>query len=505
MRVTLKLLLGCCLLLIFGSCTYVPFDTPKLSSRAIPADGTRAQQIVSDLTGPDRQSMAMAPLFDGNDALGARLRMIETAESSIDLQTFLIKPDLAGSLMWLALYSAAERGVKIRLLFDDVFTTARDDQIASLNAHPNVEIRVFNPLSRNSTAAVNFLLDFARVNRRMHNKVTITDGSFAIIGGRNIADEYFSIGTQYDFADFDLFVAGYPVQKLSETFDTYWNDAWSLPFAIVHDGDVAPLSEAYEQFQARALDQEVSIYERALGSEYIRKLENGQVPVHFGRARIVADDPKKLRTPSGIGPFAVGDAFYNSLGRAKSSITVVTPYFIPEEYGTEYLEKLVRNGIDVTIVTNSLASTNHPYTHGHYARYRKRLLLAGVNFFEVRASTSRSNEGAEIPLTLHTKIALIDEAYVFVGSANVDPRSIRQASEIGMLIRSPSLAEEIQKQLDAALPIYTYKVSISDAGILQWEETASKNSKLLPQEPSAGIWRKLVAKVSGWLPIESQL
>lgn len=156
-------------------------------------------------------------------------------------------------------------------------------------------------------------------------------------------------------------------------------------------------------------------------------------------------------------------------------------------------------------MTNSLASTNHPYTHGHYARYRKRLLLAGVNFFEVRASTSRSKEGVEIPLTLHTKIALIDRAYVFVGSANVDPRSVRQNSEIGMLIRSPGLAEEIQKQLDAALPVYTYKVSISEAGKLQWEETASKSNKLLPQEPSAGIWRKLIAKVSGWLPIESQL
>ncbi len=495
----------CGLLLFMSGCTYVPFDTPKESSRAISAEGTSAGRVVSDLTGYDSQVLAMAPLFDGNDALGARLRMIETAESSIDLQTFLIKPDLAGSLMWLALYSAAERGVKVRLLFDDVFTTARDDQIASLNAHPNVEIRVFNPLSRNSTVAVNFLLDFSRVNRRMHNKITIADGSFAILGGRNIADEYFSIGTQYDFADFDLFVAGKPVQKLSATFDTYWNDAWSLPFDAMHDGDIAPLSEAYEQFQKRVLDKEVAIYDRALGSEYIRQLKNGQVPIYYGRVNIVADDLRKLRTPSGTGPFAVGDAFYNSLGRAKKNLIVVTPYFIPEDYGAGYFERLVRKGIDVSIVTNSLASTNHPYTHGHYARYRKRLLQAGVNFSEVRAKAPPSKEGVETPLTLHTKIALIDDTYVFVGSANVDPRSIRQNSEIGMLVRSPSLAKQIKAQLDAALPIYTYSVSLSDAGNLQWEDTASDNNPPLSQEPSAGLWRKLVAKVSGWLPIEKQL
>ncbi len=505
MRIVRKLLLGCGLMLAIGGCTYVPFDTPKENSFAIPATGTNAERVAAKLTGLDKDVVAMAPLYDGNDALGARLRMIERAESSIDLQTFLIKPDLAGSLIWLALYSAAERGVKIRLLLDDVFTTAQDDQIASLNAHPNVEIRVFNPLSRNSTVAVNFLLDFSRVNRRMHNKVTITDGSFAIVGGRNIADEYFSVGTQYDFADFDLFVAGKPVLKLSKAFDLYWNDAWSLPFSAIHEGDLTPLTEAYEQFQKRALGEEVATYERALGSEYLRQLVNGRETVYFGRAKVVVDDPTKLRSRSGTGPYVVGDAFFNSLRRAKSNFRLVTPYFIPEEYGAEFLEKLVENGIDVSVVTNSLASTNHPYTHGHYARYRKRLINAGIDFFEVRSDAATSDLNGGIPLTLHTKIATIDETYVFVGSANIDPRSIRQNSEIGMLIRSPGLAKDINAQLDAALPNNTYRVSVGDTGKLQWEDTASTKSELLPREPKAGFWRKFVATVSGWLPIESQL
>ncbi len=505
MGISTRLFLICGLLLTVLGCTYVPFDTPRTPSRALTPDGTQAERIVTELTGNDSQNLAMAPLFDGNDALGARLRMIETAESSIDLQTFLIKPDLAGSLIWLALYSAAERGVKVRLLFDDVFTTARDDQIATLNAHPNVEIRVFNPLSRNSPVAVNFLLDFGRVNRRMHNKVLITDGSFAILGGRNIADEYYSIGTKYDFADFDLFVAGKAVQELSESFDIYWNDGWSLPIAAFDDGDIVPLNEAYKQFQNRTLDEEVSVYDRALGSSYLRQLQSGQVHVHFGHVRTVTDNPSKLRNRPGIGPFAVGDAFYNILGRASQSVTVVTPYFIPENYGAEFFEGLVNKGVEVTIVTNSLASTNHPYTHGHYARYRDRLLRAGVKIAEVRADVPSLVDGVETPLTLHTKITLIDETYVFVGSANVDPRSIRQNSEIGLVIDSPSLAKEISAQLDAAVPIYTYRVTQSDNGKTQWEYLASSEGKTLTKEPSAGLWRKLVAKISSWLPIEKQL
>ena len=196
-----------------AACTYVPFDAPRVYSDALPTQGTRAAADAATLAGGGGQRIALAPLVDGNDALGARLQLIETAEHSIDLKTFLIKPDLAGSLFWLELYEAAERGVRIRLLFDDVFTTARDDQVATLDAHPNVEIRAYNPLSRNSVTAMNFALDFKRVNRRMHNKALIADGSFAIIGGRNIADEYYQIGSSHEFADFDLLVAGAPVEE----------------------------------------------------------------------------------------------------------------------------------------------------------------------------------------------------------------------------------------------------------------------------------------------------
>ncbi len=493
------------LLVALTGCTYVPFDTPRQTSTALPSTGTQAESVARELTSQNAAAVAMVPLFDGNDALGARLRMIETAERSIDLQTFLIKPDLAGSLIWLALYSAAERGVKIRLLYDDVFTTAKDDEIASLNAHPNVEIRVFNPLSRNSPAAVGFLFDFSRVNRRMHNKAMITDGSLAIVGGRNIADEYFSIGTKYDFADFDLFVAGQPVKELSRAFDTYWNDQWSLPLAVFDKGDDTALQEAYEEFQDRTLSEEISIYDRAVSSKYLAQLRSGQAQYYAGTARVVVDDVRKLRTPPGTGPFTVGDTFYQTLKRARQNVTVVTPYFIPENYGAVVFEELVQRGVEVTILTNSLASTNHTYTHGHYARYRKRLIESGVHFAEVRADSALIVEGTDAPLTMHSKLAIVDDRLLFVGSANVDPRSIRQNSEVGMVIHSPDLAKEISKQLDAALPEYTYSLSQSKRGGTMWEYNGSTEKAVYQSEPAASFWRRLVATVSGWLPIEQQL
>ncbi|MGI9367929.1 MAG: phospholipase D family protein [Ruegeria sp.] len=492
-------------LLVLVSCTYVPFDAARQHSVALSSAGTQAERIAAELRGQNAEAVAMAPLFDGNDALGARLRMIATAERSIDLQTFLIKPDLAGSLIWLALYSAAERGVKIRLLYDDVFTTAQDKDISSLDAHPNVEIRVFNPLSRNSGTAVNFMFDFSRVNRRMHNKAMITDGSFAIVGGRNIADEYFSIGTKHDFADFDLFVAGKAVKELSKAFDAYWNDPWSLPLAVFDKGDDTPLQEAYEAFQDRTLTEATSIYDRAVNSKYLAQLRSGQEPYYPGTARVVVDDVHKLRTPPGTGPFTVGDTFYQTLKRALTSVTVVTPYFIPENYGAAVFEKLVQKGVEVTILTNSLASTNHTYTHGHYARYRKRLMESGVRFAEVRADSPLIVEGTDAPLTMHSKLAIVDDRMLFVGSANIDPRSIRQNSEIGLVIHSPSLAKEISNQLDAALPEYTYNLGQSERGGTMWEYNGSTERAVYQSEPAAGFWRKLVATVSGWLPIEQQL
>lgn len=486
-------------------CTYVPFEKTREVSRTLPSDGTRASSLSKALSGGGEKDVAMAPLADGNDALGARLQMIEEAERSIDIKTFLIKPDIVGGLMWLQLFEAAERGVRVRLLFDDVFTKATDAQIAALDAHPNIEIRAFNPLSRNAPVAGNFLLDFNRVNRRMHNKAFVVDGSYAIIGGRNIADEYYQIGIANAFADFDLFVAGKPVAGISDAFDLYWNDRWSVPVSALAPRDVTPLSENLRRLRDSVDTQEARIFQRAVRSSYLADLRSGRVPLFKGRASVVVDDLRKLRTPPGKGPFIVAEALYRALNRAERDVLVMTPYFVPEDYGANFFERLVDRGVRVRIATNSLASTNHPYVHGAYAGYRDRLLAAGVEFLEARADAARLTGAADADLTMHTKLTIVDDRYLFVGSPNIDPRSIRQNAEMGMLIDSPELARSIRLRVDEIARDYAFEVSIGPDGRTVWRYGGSARQELYRNEPLATVWDIFVSTVASWLPIENQL
>ncbi|WP_413717273.1 phospholipase D family protein [Silicimonas sp. MF1-12-2] len=498
------LLHATCLLVLLG-CTQVPFDAPREVSRALPAEGTGAARTAARLTGGGADRVALVPLADGNDALGARLQMIEAAERSIDIKTFLIKPDIAGTLMWLKLYEAAERGVRVRILFDDVFTTARDEQIATLDAHPNVDVRIFNPLSRNSPKAINFLFDFGRVNRRMHNKATITDGSFAIIGGRNIADEYYQIGIDHEFADFDLFVAGQPVRDLSSAFDLYWNDRWSLPLSSVLTAEDTPVSEALRQFREMADTEEAQIYRRAITSTYLADVRSGRFPYFLGRAQVVVDSPDKLRSPPGKGPFLVGEALYQMMNKAQTDVLVLTPYFVPEDYGARFFERLVQRGVRVRIATNSLASTNHPYVHGAYASYRERLSAAGVEFLEARSDAAKLTGAVDADLTMHTKLVVVDDRLLFVGSPNMDPRSIRQNAEIGMVIESPELARSIRERIDIIAKDYAFRLTRKPDGSTNWQYDGSTRRETFDQEPLASPWRKILSTVVSWLPIESQL
>jgi putative cardiolipin synthase len=487
-----------------AACTAVPFDAPRSATRSLPAEGTPMAASARRLTGGAPDRVALVPLVDGNDALGARLDMIEAARRSIDIKTFLIKPDKAGTLFWLELYEAAERGVRVRLLFDDVFTTAQDDLVAELDAHPNVEIRVFNPLSRNSSLAANFLLDFDRVNRRMHNKMFVTDGAMAIVGGRNIADEYYQINSSHEFADFDLFVAGEPVRQMSAAFDLYWSDEWSVPFAAIDRTSDASLAEAVAAFETQADAPEVAIYERAVNSTYLADVGTPRAPVIFGTAKVVVDDPAKLRVPPGRGPYHVGEALYQAMTRAEREVIVFSPYFVPEDYGADFFEGLAARGVRVRIVTNSLASTNHPYVHGGYMRYRGRLLDAGVEILEVRADAPRLVGGHDTPLTMHTKLAVIDDRTVFVGSTNIDPRSIRQNTEFGMVIDSPDLARRILAGIEVAAPDHVFRV-VRDGDGLQWIYEGASGREVYSTEPGASWGAKLVAAITRLLPVESQL
>lgn len=448
---------------------------------------------------------ALAPLSRGNDALGARLGMIETAEHSIEIKTFLIKPGPVWTLLRRGLREAAERGVAVRLLFDDVFTTVAEAELAALDAHPNIEVRSFNPLSRRIPTALSFLFDFGRVNRRMHNKVFIVDEAYSVIGGRNIADEYYQANAAADFGDFDIILIGEAVERVSSAFDLFWDDRWSVSVAALATAETASAAVAGATPGVGASLREVALRERSANAAYLKDLKAGRTGLFEADVRVVVDPPYKLRRPPGDGPSQVADALYATLGAAEREVTVVTPYFIPQEGGAAFFEELLDRGVRVRIVTNSLSSTNHPYVHGAYARYRDRLLARGAEFREVRADApARLDEGGA-SLTLHTKLAVVDEKTVFAGSSNLDPRSIKQNSEIGFVITSPAFAARIDASLDRALEDYTYRVEASGDGGLVWRYNGGQSEEVFESEPGASLFDRIFSTLSGWLPIENQL
>ncbi|WP_111428667.1 phospholipase D family protein [Rhodobacteraceae bacterium DSL-40] len=519
MRLTIQLAckvvagMGFLLLATFGpgACTYVPFDAPRneVEPERPSLRSNVSHRIDRDVARAGGRS-GFIPLLDGNDALGARLSMIEAAEQRIDIQSFLIKPDKAGSLVSLALLDAAERGVAVRLLVDDVFSTASDEQLALLASSPRIDVRLFNPLSRRSPAAMNYLLDFGRVNRRMHNKAFIVDRSMAIVGGRNIADEYFRIDTETEFSDFDVFVAGPVVSEMDEAFELYWNDRWSVPVkALTRRGDGAAPAEVKRALKIHAETAAAGIYQQAVGSSYLERIRSGRVAAKFGHAHAVTDDPSKLKVPVREGERLLAEMLFGQIATARSQVTILTPYFVPEDWGANLLIDATRRGVRVRVVTNSLAATNHPYVHGGYMRHRADLLAAGVELYEVRADAPEvlgvAPPGEGVHLTMHTKLAIIDDRTSFIGSLNFDPRSIKLNSEFGVFVDSREIASAFLREIDEDLRKYTFKLRLEPNGGLLWVYQNRDLPEVFAQEPGAGLVRKATARLTTFLPVEGQL
>lgn len=509
MRIGRLVALQLSLAMLLCACTYVPFDAPRDgAAKPVAASVTETEARVFRASERRDGQTAFHPLVSGNDALGARLSMIAAAEERIDLQTFLIKPDRAAALISLALIRAADRGVQVRILVDDVFTTASDRQLAYLAAHPGISLRLFNPLSRQSPAAVNYLLDFQRVNRRMHNKAMIVDHSTAVIGGRNIADEYYQVDTSTEFADFDLFMAGPAVAGLSQAFETFWNDRWSVPIEAFTP-DKADPGQVRATLEARADAGARGIYRRAMGSTYLKDLRSGRHPATWARARVVSDAPSKLRLAPGPGERRVADALVQRLRRAQSQVTIISPYFVPRNWGASLFTDLAERGVRVRIVTNSLAANNHAYVHGGYMRHRAALLAAGVELYEVRADAlSRIGEVAAesgTQLTMHTKLIIIDEDTSFVGSLNFDPRSINLNTEMGVFIEGRQAATGFLRAIEQDLPKYTFRLALDEQDRIRWTWSHGGATEVFSADPGASFLRKATAGLAGLLPIEGQL
>jgi putative cardiolipin synthase len=498
-------------LLSFG-CSTVDFDYPKTETRALAdTDDTHFGRQVAEARRDRGRDAGFYLLVEGVDALAARLLLARRAERSIDAQYYLISNDLIGSLFINSLLEAADRGVRVRLLLDDIQTSGYDEGMAALDSHPNFEVRIFNPFSGRGSRTRD-VTDFARVNRRMHNKSFTVDNQMTIIGGRNIAAEYFSANEEVSFGDVDVAGIGPVVEDVSTMFDAYWNNRSAVPvpaFARLPDDPGEALRLLRERLASRREEARGTPYATALREEVRDYIDSDSSLFSWSPYRLVYDSPDKAQRDKAAEVASIVTPLRDALFAAEREVIILSPYFVPLRSGLKSFRKLRDRGIEVTVVTNSLAANNHPLVHSGYAPSRKSLLEMGVKLYEVRgdaslAGASRGGVGAPLS-TLHTKLFVVDRKEAFIGSFNFDPRSARINTELGVIVESPEMASWIAERIEAKEDTNAYEVILNERGKLRWADRRGGQEILLTHEPQTSWWLRFRTYLMRALPIRSQL
>jgi cardiolipin synthase C len=444
---------------------------------------------------------------DGRAALAARVWLARNATKSMDVQTFVWDAKGTGALLYEEMLKAADRGVRVRLLIDDANSQGLDSVQTLLASHPNIELRLYNPYVSRGSRGLGILGDFTRLNHRMHNKSFTVDNQVAIVGGRNLADEYFEAGEALSFADLDVLSAGAVVHSVSNEFDLYWNSESAYPAKLILDKSAPVLTR--EMFQQRVNDWLGSPagigYVKAVEDlKLIPRVRDGELTFEWTTAQVVNDDPAKTLRPDTETDLQLVPKLAKVWNTATTQLDLISPYFVPGEQGTELLVALARRGVQVRVLTNSLAATDEASVHTGYARYRKRLLEGGVQLFEFRPDSATIRQhahqiGSSAQAGLHAKSFAVDRKTIFVGSFNLDPRSARLNTEMGLLIDSPSMAQAMSKFLDGAAPGVAYQVRLDAEGHLQWLDGSATP---LTSDPEVSAARSLWVRFLSHLPIE---
>ena len=501
------------ILVAVSGCATVDFDYPKSPSTALVDTGDT--YLGTQLAGLPEQHPTEAgfyPIANGIEALSARLLLATRAERSIDAQYYLIKNDVVGRAFIGSLLQAADRGVRVRLLVDDIFTGGYDAGMAGLDSHPNFEIRIFNPFARRSARFMDGITAFSRVNRRMHNKSFTVDNQITIIGGRNIADEYFGAREDAKFGDLDVMGIGPVVNDVSTMFDSYWNHERAVPiggFAKMPDSPATELERVRAEL-ARSREQvSTTKYAAAVEDKVLENVENDTSDFVWAPYILAVDSPDKAFKSRAENAESIKTPILESLRSVKTEVIIVSPYFVPRKSGVEALSDLRKKGISITVVTNSLAANNQSSVHGGYAPSRKPLLKSGVRIFEARPDANVS--GSELvaasgaKATLHTKAFAVDRRELCIGSFNFDPRSANINTELGVIIRSPELATQLAELLDANLATQTYEVFLNENEKLRWRGLENGQEVVLDKEPQTTWSQRFAAGFMRMLPIRGQL
>jgi cardiolipin synthase C len=474
--------------------------------------GTEAVEAAVAIPALNKPQTGVSLVSDNVAAFALRVLSARAAVRTLDLQYYMWDEDVTGRLLAREVLRAADRGVQVRLLLDDLYVRGSERGLATLSQHPCVDVRLFNPFQIRAWGVLGRLVEFLfagyRLNHRMHNKAWIVDGQLLIGGGRNIGDEYFDASSQFNFRDLDLVVTGEVAAAAVALFDRYWTHRRVRPIeqvAASHPLD-GGLGELRERLEGAATSASAPAYLERLRTipDLAGLLEKGRVELAPDQVRIVADPPGKgygrNRAPGML------NLILGALRVAQTRILLISPYFVPGRRGARILIALARRGVRLSILTNSLAATDVLAVHGGYARYRRRLLRAGIELYELKRG---GQEGKSLfgsgGASLHTKAFGIDGELTFVGSFNLDPRSANLNTEMGTFVHDATLARQMQAEYDRlADPERSWRVGLK-AGRLAWIGRVNDEVRVLHGEPGTTRTRRILARILGWLPIEPQL
>jgi cardiolipin synthase C len=524
-------LLALCCAMILGGCSTLPGqDFPR--PQPLPVTSQPNPALLQPFAAAERahpQQSGFRLYTVGVDGLLLRLELIRAAQRSLDLQYYIFHGDESGLLITEALGQAAARGVRVRILVDDAGMVAGDEQLFALAGQPNVQIRVFNPWRyrghNNFLRGVEFLFSGGRLDYRMHNKLFVADGAMALVGGRNIADEYFQVDPELQFADDDVLAAGPVVGKLEATFEEFWNSEPAVPVQAL-----LPAKDTGHEASARLAQRvttpqfatiEASHYEQKLAAgEPLAGVLSGAVVLAWASTEVACDSPDKGKKVA-EGERVSGLLFppvANEIRATRSELILITPYLVPTAGEFELLLERRAAAVDVRILTSSLENNDSLAAQSAYMHYREPLLDAGVQLYELRSrpqsprGTGQSRRLSEYGnYSLHAKLLVFDRNGIFIGSMNYDERSRRLNTELGLIIHSPELAEQSARHFAAMIqPQNAYALTLQpekpgDRAALEWHTVESGHPLTLYSEPARSSWQKFEVHLLELLPLDREL
>ncbi|MGJ8672896.1 phospholipase D family protein [Rubritalea sp.] len=491
-----------------SSCTTLPevTHTEKVVTLKAPASSKLVEASRNVSNGSESHFLL---LNEAMEAMLWRLALIDSAESSIDIQTFMWENDEAGALLFDRVLKAADRGVRVRLLVDDIWLESNEDGLAAIDAHPNLSIRLYNPLEVRGNAlsrATHFLMNYEQLNQRMHNKTFIADGAFAINGGRNLGNKYFGLSDNYNFRDLDVISTGKVIRDISSEFDLFWNSAYAYPAEYLSNKadrfDVPASLNNMRKLLAKEEHHFLKSYP-IHRQNWSKRLEKLPTLMQAGEAHFLGDDPYGRER-------IVVDYLTEAVSQAKQEIIIISPYFIPYANRFDGVKELIKRGVRVKIIVPSLGANNHTPTHSHYRKYRKAILDAGCELYEYNFQPSAEQRAlCEVkPVTadfigMHMKAVIVDRKTCFIGSLNMDPRAMDINTEEGLVIDSIALTSEMLDTVKTiTAPGNAWKLEYDDQGKIVWK---GGNGEVLTRQPARTNWQRVVDSIARWLPIESEL